>query len=182
MNMSLKRSYQFVVLFFTWFLFSPLFLFFSIRWRKPKMFLRLILAAVAPFTLGILLLFSVTSYRYYYQNIQRGGRAEIETKTGLYFPKYSSITQRHNIYNSGFNGDFTMGYFVMFDTANIKEFYHSITGEIESGNSIQRDSLFKSWMIDKEGNYSFSYNDFQEFLELEINRETGEMKIMYGDL
>ena len=91
MNMNTKLISRLLALVLAWLVFSPLFLFLSIRWKKPKLIPRIILTTIAPLTLVVLFFVSWGSYDYYYYNIKRGSRSEIEAKTGLNFPKYKTI-------------------------------------------------------------------------------------------
>ncbi|MGQ7868953.1 hypothetical protein [Sunxiuqinia sp. sy24] len=171
-----------IALILSWIIFSPLFLFLSIRWNKPKLIGRSMLTLIAPLTLLTLVFVSWQGYEYYYYQLKRGSRSEIEAKTGMNFPQYKTIEKRQRTYGSGFNDDFIMNYSVQLDTVDIDHFYQQVkkrTGSKHTGNN---DRLYSSWSIDKDKNFSFSHIDYQEHLDLKINTETGVMDITFGSM
>lgn len=180
--MAVKRTLKVIVLTLMWIFVSPLFLILSIYWKMPRLTPRIILTIIAPMSILIIFLTSFAGYKYYYFNFKRGNKSEIETKTGMEFPKFKTIEKRREIYDPSFNGDFSMEYKVQLDTINIKEFYKKIQNAIEIAGDEENDEIFYIWKHNPEGNFSFNYSDFQEHLELEINRFNGEMEIRYGSL
>ncbi|WP_340110991.1 hypothetical protein [Maribellus mangrovi] len=180
--MTVKKNTQVFVLILMWILLSPLFLFLSIKWKMPRLAPRIILTIIAPMTLLIISLTSISGYVYYYTYIKRGTKSEIETKTGLNFPKFTIIEKRHKTFGPAFNGDFSMEYKVQLDTLNVQEFYKQIQSSIEITDNERNDNISYSWESNSEDSYFFNYSDYQEYLELEINRFNGEMEIRYGSL
>ena len=171
-----------IVLFIFWFIFSPLFLVFSIIWKMPRLGYRIVLTLIAPFTLLVLWigLFSVAYYYEYY--LSRGTRTEIETKTGVEFPKLRTLEKRHFIYGPKFTGDFTMEYKVSMDSVKIHDFYNQI--ELQLGKQMEKydkDSII-SWSINKDGNFHFMqpWSESQETLELEVDKKNSIITIWYG--
>ncbi|MCE4566039.1 hypothetical protein INQ51_17095 [Maribellus sp. CM-23] len=177
---SFKNIFKTIVLILSWIIFSPLFLFLSIKWRVPKLVPRIILTTLAPLSLLIIFFVSRGTYDYYYYNIKRGSKSEIEAKTGLDFPKFKTIEKRHTRFGPAFNGDFSMEYTVKFDTLNIAIFYQQIENKIESGSTNLKDSVFVYWDRYGDGIYSFNFNDLEENLELIIDSNKEEMRITYG--
>jgi|GEM_PF-6081908 len=171
-----------LALILSWIILSPLFLFLSVKWNKPKLLGRIILTLIAPFTLITISFISWHGYEYYYYQIKRGSITEIEAKTGMEFPECKTIKKRRRTYGPSFNSDFIMNYSVQLDTTDITSFYQQIEEAIESSNTQENNSLYYYWDMDNKGNFSFSHNDYQEHLELNINTQTGEMDITYGSL
>lgn len=179
---SFPTIFRNAILIISWIIFSPLFLFLSVKWNKPKLIGRIILTIIAPVTLITLSFISWNGYEYYYYQIKRGSISEIEAKTGMEFPKCKTIEKRQRTYGTSFNGDFTMNYSVQLDTTDITSFYQRIEEAIKSSHIQENNSLYYYWDMDNKGNFSFNHNNYQEHLELNINTQTGEMDITYGSL
>jgi hypothetical protein len=182
MNNKIKEILKTSTLILSWIVFSPLFLFLSAEWKRPKLIGRIMLTIIAPVTLLTLSFVTWHGYEYYYYQVKRGSRSEIEAKTGIDFPEYKTIEKRRRAYEPSFNGDFTMNYSVQLDTTDIDQFYKHIREAISYKNVVKNDSLYFYWDIDFNGNFFFNHNDFQENLDLQINNKTGEMKITYGSM
>ena len=186
MNNQFKIIIKKLALLILWLIFPPLFLFFSIKWKTPKIISRTILTIIAPLTLLILMAISLQGYEYYYHHVKRGSKSELETKTGMLFPKFHTTNKRQFTYGNSFNGDFTMEYTVKLDTNNIQVFYEQIEQQIQFYEEQIEKNPAIYWTIDKEGNYFFTYQDFEngddETLELKINKKDAEIKILFGQI
>ncbi len=171
-----------IALFIFWLIFSPLFLVFSIIWKMPRLGYRILLTLIAPFTL-LVLLFGLFSAGYYYNYyLSRGTRTEIETKTGIEFPKFRTLEKRHFIYGPKFTGDFTMEYKVKMDTVKIQDFYNQIEIQLEKQMKTNEIDYKINWAIIEDGNYHFMqpWSESQETLELEIDKKNATVKVIYG--
>jgi hypothetical protein len=172
-----------LVLFVFWLVFPPLFLFFSVIWEMPRLTYRIVLTLIAPFTLFAFLMSWVVFENYYTCYFSRGTRTEIETKTGVDFPKYKILEKRHLINGPWMSGDFDMKYSVKLDTVGIRDFYLRIEKQMEKrkDDSAGNDSY---WSVDENGNYRFSLPgvepETQETLELLIDKSNAVVKIAYG--
>ena len=180
MNNKIKEILKTSTLILSWIVFSPLFLFLSVEWKRPKFIGRIILTIIAPVTLLTLSFVTWHGYEYYYYQIKRGSRSEIEAKTGIDFPKYKTIEKRRRTYEPSFNGDFMMNYSVQLDTTDIDQFYEQIRNVIESNNRQKNENIIVCWDSYSGGIYSFSHSNFQEILELSIDSKTGKIIITYG--
>lgn len=182
MKINIQSAVKPAVLFILWLIFSPLFLVFSIIWKMPRLGYRIVLTLIAPFTLLVLLLGLFSAGYYYNYYLIRGTRAEIETKTGLEFPKYRTLEKRHFTYGPKFTGDFTMEYKVKMDTVKIQDFYNQI--EIQLDKQIKAKEIdFKiNWGITNDGNYHFMqpWSESEETLDLEVDKKNSIMTIKYG--
>ncbi len=179
--MSTKRMSKIIALTISWILFLPLFLFLSIKWSNPKLVPRIILTVLAPFSMLIILFISLGSYEYYYFQIKRGSRYEIETKTGIEFPRFKTIKSREMIYGPIYFSSFRMEYSVQLDTTNIDKFYQKIENKLESENLHQADNISNIfWDSYANRNYTFGHFDSQENLVLVIDGERGVMRIIFG--
>lgn len=177
MNIRFKTILKDLTLAVLWLLISPLFLFFSIRWKRPKKIARIILTVIAPFTLIVFFIVLISGGFYYYHYIQRGSRAEIERRTGIEFPWFKTVERRKFEIKPLFTGDFSMKRKVRIDTAYIK----GIIGGIDNST---KDSLSRyafNYIWDINGNVvSFNYMDENDILKFSIDRETGVMDIDFG--
>ena len=183
MNNQTKSILKKTALLFQWLIFPPLFLFFSIKWKTPKIITRTVLTIIAPLTLVVLIAISWQGYDYYYYQIKRGSRSEIETKTGLIFPKFHTTNKRQFTYGPSFLGDFRMEYTVKLDTNNIQEFYEQIEQQIKFAEEQKGKHSAINWSMDNEGNYSFSEIDFETGnLELKINKKNAVVEILFGQM
>ena len=186
MKNQIKLILKISVLLLLWLIFSPLFLWFSIKWNIPKLVSRIILTIIAPFTLLIFLAIYWQGYDYYYHHIKRGSRSELETKTSIIFPKFHTANKKQFVYGSSFNGDFTMEYTVKLDTNNIQVFYEQIEQQIQFYEKQEGKYSAVDWSIDKEGNYFFTYLDIEngddETLELYFNKKDAKVKIVFGQM
>jgi hypothetical protein len=172
------------VLFIFWLIFSPLFHVFSIKWKMPRLGYRIVLTFIAPFTLLVLFLGLFSAGYYYNYYLGRGTRTEIETKTGMEFPKFRTLEKRDFIYGSRFTGDFTMEYKAKMDTVKIQDFYNQI--ELQLGKQrkkYDKDSVI-NWSIIEDGNCHFMqpWSESQETLDLKVDKKNSIMTIKYGSL
>lgn len=182
MKIDIRFILKSLVLFLFWLVFSPLFLTFSIIWKMPRLTYRIILTLIAPFTLFVLLMGWFVFGYYYTYYFSRGGRTEIEAKTGVDFPKYKILEKRHFIYGPWMSGDFDMEYTVKLDTAGIGEFYLRVEKQMEKAKDdcAGNDSY---WSVDENGNYRFNSPvepETQETFGLLIDKTNAVAKITYG--
>lgn len=119
---NLHFVFKLSILFLFWVLFPPFFLIISFFWEMPRKIWRIVLTLIAPLCLLLVIICSVWVYQNYHVYGERGSRKEIESKTGIKFPKYQKVEKRHFTYGSAFGGDFTMEYSLQFDTVNIGTF------------------------------------------------------------
>ncbi|WP_163710225.1 hypothetical protein [Mangrovibacterium lignilyticum] len=175
----LKRTKLNIVIFgISWLVFPPLFLYLSIKWKKPKIFGRIILTIFAPISLILLMTTTVYGYSYYYHYIKRGSRAEIEESTGIDFPGFKTIKERQLQGSIGFNGDFNMTRTVQIDTAYIDGILNAINNT-QLNDSVPP-NVFKGWDTRSTDKISFHYLDKQDYIDFTIERETGLMDIKFG--
>lgn len=184
MNFKLESALQKLTLIFFWLIFPPLFLVFLFIWKMPKLAIRLILTVIAPLTLIVLFVGLFQLQQYYYYHFERGSRAEIEAKTGLKFPDYTTVEKRHFTFEPGFNGDFSMEYTVKFDTANIQNFYLQIDKKLQEPEKQNSSTIY--WSLENDGNYFFNHFDPEDeddqTLELHIDKKNAQIRISYGQM
>jgi len=168
-----------------WLLFPPLFLVLAFVWKMPRMAARIILFVVAPITLVMLLATGVDLYNRYHQYVDRGSRSEIESKTGLKFPRYRTIDKREIIFKYPRGLDFTMKYKVQLDTARIREFYQAIETTAQPTAIDTLHMRPPGWRINSDGNYDFYDSGInhpdQQFLDITIDKSMHQATIVYGE-
>ncbi len=123
--------------------------------------------------------------QYYYYHFERGNRTELESKTGLPFPDYEAIENRHFLNGPSFNGDFKMEYTIKLDTTSIPDFYQKIDQKIKEVDNDTIDSGIFYWNFGEDGKYYFScFDDPQDeddqTLELYIDKKNSQIKISFG--
>ncbi len=168
-----------------WLVFPPLFLFFSIVWKMPKLVMRIVLTVVAPLTIAAILIGTFGMHQLHYFYIERGSRNEIETKTRLSFPDYETVEKRHFTYKPGFNGDFTMEYTMQLDTTNIRDFYRKIEERLQvNADTTSELSSTNYWSRTDKGNYSFTHFDMNDeddqTLSLDFDNGKALVKVTFG--
>jgi hypothetical protein len=185
MKLLVKQIAKHLVLFITWLLVSPLYLYLSIKWKFPIKILRIIFFIVSPFTIILLLVAGFYVYDINTIYIQRGGMSEIEEKTGIDFPDYKTIKFKHLTSDRKLlHNDFEVSYTIELDSTDITTFYQNIEKQIPDSTSKEATGDVNNWRYwTKKGDfYEFSDmgTDNTETLSVSINTKNRVVEIKYG--
>lgn len=144
---------------------------------------RIVLTLLAPLTLLVLVSTYISASSYYNFHVERGSRKELETKTGITFPRYKTVEKRHFTYGPGSNGDFTMEKTVELDASGIQEFYSQIEAKIQEETPGDGTAKSSGWAYTADGNYTYNYNFWgmdDHTLELHVDKESRQVRIVFG--
>ena len=174
-----------ITLFVLWLCIPPIYPFLAVKWKtrtKKKAILHTFLSPLMiVFTLVLLVGFFEESSSFYNENFYRGSISEIESKTEIEFPSFKTVEKDISRTKKAFNGDWTKSYTVKLNSDEIKDYYSKIDHKIlETQNSNDR-----NWSKTEDNHYHFSQavqyrGEPDEFLELDINKETNTVTIKYG--
>ncbi len=180
-----KDYFKNITLFVLW-LFIPLvYPFLAVKWKTRTKKRAILYTFLSPlmFVFSIIVILGLFDecMSFYNYNFYRGSINEIERTTEIEFPHFKTIVEDHQIGKKAFNGDYTKSYTVKLNSNDINLFYSKIDKKIretENNNKI-------NWR--KENNhYRFSHiiqnsRTADEFLELDINKETNIAVVKYGN-
>lgn len=178
--MGIKRILKLFGLLLGWLLFPPIFLLLSYRWKLISPWLRISLFFVAPLTFLVLFIGIVWGKSYLHQE-WRGSRSEISMRTGVLFPHLDQAEEDWMYGSRSFNGDFTKVKYYQLDTTDIESFYATLEQMVDSCSSHQDQFHNKTWNKDRNG-FSFSVVEGDEFLNLKIDKTSGKMEVIFGEM
>ena len=136
MKTNIEKILKFVVLLLLWALFSPLFLFLTIRWKIMVKGWRTALFALSPFMLFVYFMLTVLVvwvYSEYNRKFGYSSNSAIERITGVDFPRLNIIEYNKGI--KSFNGDYTDSFVLEMESKMSESTYRVLDSLALSNNS-----------------------------------------------